>query len=91
MLTASEYLIELDLSWNDISPSMLLDFSKFLKDNRTLKILNLSWNSFSAYQANLEIEFPGDDLPEFKRRRTFEDPPVSYSSKLSVKDKIALL
>ena len=91
MLMASEYLIELDLSWNELKPSMLAELTKFLKENRTLKILNLSWNSFSSYQSNLEIEFPGDDIPEFKKRKIVEDPLVTYNSKLTIKEKQALL
>jgi len=52
MLEKSNFLIELDLSWNDFKPSFLLEFTRFLKDNRTLRILNLSWNSFSSQKAN---------------------------------------
>lgn len=52
MLEKSNFLIELDLSWNDFKPSFLLEFTRFLKDNRTLRVLNLSWNSFSSQKAN---------------------------------------
>jgi hypothetical protein len=51
MITASEFLIELDLSWNEMKPILLLEFTKFLKENRTLRVLNLSWNFMTTHQA----------------------------------------
>jgi len=44
IIKKSELLIDLDLSWNELSSQSMLKLAETLSTNRTLKHLNLSWN-----------------------------------------------
>ena len=42
-------LIELDISANKMSPTLMLKVLKVLSENRILQIINLSWNFMTKY------------------------------------------
>jgi hypothetical protein len=45
LIKESQFLSELDLSWNGFSSTQMLDLLELLSETRTLNFINLSWNS----------------------------------------------
>lgn len=43
-MSGSRQLVELDISWNRMRPKNTIEFLDALAENRTLQVLNISWN-----------------------------------------------
>ena len=44
IISENKHLKELDLSWNELPPSDMIELTGVLAKNRTLTFVNLSWN-----------------------------------------------
>lgn len=57
MVSKSRNLIELDISWNNLSPDLLRSLFAVMSENRKLQSVNVSWNSIQTLKStNTRIE-----------------------------------
>ena len=64
---ASPSLKELDLSWNNLCPSDMLELSRCLAQNRQLHFVNLSWNCLSHMQRDMPLNDHVEEEEEMRR------------------------
>ena len=64
MIENSNYLIELDLSWNELKPEAMFDLSESLVNNRKLQYLNLSWNNIRKIEKHDKMNKEGGEMDE---------------------------
>ena len=55
MVEDGRFLLELDLSWSQITPFVLLQVTEFLAENRQLRVVNLSYNPFTSHSKKAEF------------------------------------
>ena len=65
-IDASVSLKELDLSWNNLCPSDMLELSKCLMHNRQLSYVNLSWNCLTHMGKKMSMNEHVEEDQEMK-------------------------
>ena len=82
LVAESRYLVELDISWNSLSPGSLSRFLEVLSKNRSLKNLNLSGNNIQASNTKESQEMTEGDLQRWKSLGSF----IKHNRSLQVLD-----
>ena len=62
MIDNARFLVELDLSWSQITPLMMLNLTTHLAENRQLQVVNLSWNQITSH--TIGSKFDDDRHPD---------------------------
>ena len=62
MIDNARFLVELDLSWSQITPFMMLNLTTHLAENRQLQVVNLSWNQITSH--TIGAKFDDDRHPD---------------------------
>ena len=55
MIEEGRFLVELDISWSQITPCILIQLTEFLAENRQLQVVNLSYNPFTSHTKKAEF------------------------------------
>ena len=93
MMSNARFLIEIDVSWSQMTPFLLLELTEFLAENRQLRIVNLSYNPLTSHtkKAQFNREMAEDEVQlrsMLEAQRNGPDSPSAsklsgYNSKMS--------
>ena len=87
MIDKGRFLIELDISWSQLTVQTMYELTKCLAENRTLQVVNLSWNFLTSNSKTLLFTEEKSDEERNIFKQYGNKPQITKIEQLNTKKK----